>query len=106
LLRFPIGGRKKEPMSYPTPQNNQPASDSALPVLSLVFAFLVPIAGAIMGHIALGQIDKGQIIQTNRSLAKAAVILGWILTGLTVLVIALYGVFIAWLVGEGYDLYM
>ena len=93
-------------MSYPPPQNNQPASDSALPVLSLVFAFLVPIAGAIMGHIALGQIDKGQIIQTNRSLAKAAVILGWILTGLTVLVIALYGVFIAWLVGEGYDLYM
>ena len=93
-------------MSYPTPQNNQPASDSALPVLSLVFAFLVPIAGAIMGHIALGQIDKGQIIQTNRSLAKAAVILGWILTGLTVLVIALYGVFITWLVGEGYDLYM
>ncbi len=93
-------------MSNVTPQNNQPASDSALPVLSLVFAFLIPIAGAIMGHIALGQMNKGQIVETNRSLAKAGVILGWIFTGLTVLAIAFYAVLIVWIFESGYDPYM
>ena len=69
-------------MSYPTPQNNQPQGDSALPVLALVLAFIFPIAGAIIGHVALGQMNRGQIIDTNRSLAKAGVILGWVFTAL------------------------
>ena len=93
-------------MSNVTPQNNQPASDSALPVLALVFAFLIPIAGAIIGHIALGQMNRGQIVETNRSLAKAGVILGWVFTGLTVLAIIFYVVVIFWLVDSGYDPYM
>ena len=69
-------------MSYPTPQNNQPQGDSALPVLALVLAFIFPIAGAIIGHVALGQMNRGQIVATNRSLAKAGVILGWVFTAL------------------------
>jgi hypothetical protein len=93
-------------MSYPTPQNNQPASDSPLPVLALVLAFVFPIAGAIIGHVALGQMNKGQIVATNRGLAKAGVILGWIFTGLIILGIALYGALIAWLWGVGYEPYM
>jgi Na+/proline symporter len=93
-------------MSNVTPQNNQPASDSALPVLSLVFAFLIPIAGAIMGHIALGQMNRGQIVDNNRGLAKAGVILGWIFTGLTALIVVFWAVFLAWLVQSGYDPYM
>lgn len=93
-------------MSNVTPQNNQPASDSALPVVSLVLAFLIPIAGAIIGHVALGQMNRGQIVDTNRSLAKAGVILGWVFTGLTVLAIIFYVVVIFWLVESGYDPYM
>lgn len=93
-------------MSSVTPQNNQPASDSALPVVSLVLAFLIPIAGAIIGHVALGQMNRGQIVDTNRSLAKAGVILGWVFTGLTVLAIIFYVVVIFWLVESGYDPYM
>lgn len=93
-------------MSNPTPQNTQPASDSALPVLSLVFAFLVPIAGAIMGHIAIGQMNKGQIVDTNRNLAKAGLILGWVFTGLWAIGFAFYAVLLVWIVGEGYNLYV
>ena len=93
-------------MSNVTPQNNQPASDSALPVLALVFAFLIPIAGAIIGHIALGQMNKGQIVDTNRSLAKAGVILGWVFTGLTFLVGIVYVALIFWAVEAGLDPYM
>ena len=93
-------------MSNVTPQNNQPASDSALPVLALVFAFLIPIAGAIIGHIALGQMNKGQIVATNRSLAKAGVILGWVFTGLTVLVGIVYVALIFWAFEAGLDPYM
>jgi hypothetical protein len=92
-------------MSYPTPQNNQPSGDSALPVLALVLAFIFPIAGAIIGHVALGQMNRGQIVATNRSLAKAGVILGWVFTGLTFLFIVLYVVGFAWLISQDYYSY-
>jgi hypothetical protein len=99
-------GKKEGIMSYPTPQNNQPQGDSALPVLALVLAFIFPIAGAIIGHVALGQMNRGQIVATNRSLAKAGVILGWVFTGLTFLFIVFYVVVLVWLIDSGYDPYM
>jgi hypothetical protein len=92
-------------MSYPTPQNNQPQGDSALPVLALVLAFIFPIAGAIIGHVALGQMNRGQIVATNRSLAKAGVILGWVFTGLASIFIVLYVVGFAWLISQDYNSY-
>lgn len=93
-------------MSNVTPQNNQPTSDGSLPVISLVLAFLVPIAGAIVGHIALNQMRDGRIVDTNKSLAKAGMILGWVFTGLYVVGIALYAFLFLWIVGGGSDLYM
>jgi hypothetical protein len=93
-------------MSNVTPQNNQPASDGALPVVALILAFVVPLAGAIVGHIALNQMRDGRIVDTNKSLAKAGMILGWVFTGLTALVIAFYVVLIIWLGSAGYDPYM
>jgi len=92
-------------MSYPTPQNNQPQGDSALPVLALVLAFIFPIAGAIIGHVAIGQMNRGQIVATNRSLAKAGLILGWVFTGLTFIFIVLYVVGFAWLISQDYNSY-
>jgi hypothetical protein len=92
-------------MSYQTPQNNQPQGDSALPVLALVLAFIFPIAGAIIGHVALGQMNRGQIVATNRSLAKAGLILGWVFTGLTFIFIVLYVVSFAWLISQDYNSY-
>jgi K+-transporting ATPase c subunit len=90
-------------MSNPTPPNNQPSGDSALPVLALVLAFVFPLAGAIIGQIALSQMRQGRIIDTNRSLAKAGMILGWVFTGLSALFLVLYFVLIVWAVNSGYD---
>jgi len=59
-----------------------------------------------MGHIAIGQMNKGQIVDTNRNLAKAGLILGWVFTGLWAVGFAFYAVLLVWIVGEGYNLYM
>jgi K+-transporting ATPase c subunit len=91
-------------MSNVTPQNNQPASDSALPVLALIMAFVFPLAGAIIGHIALNQMRDGRIVDTNRSLAKAGMILGWVFTGIAVIFIGFYVVGLVWLISSGYDM--
>jgi K+-transporting ATPase c subunit len=91
-------------MSNVTPQNNQPASDSALPVLALIMAFVFPLAGAIIGHVALNQMRDGRIVDTNRSLAKAGMILGWVFTGVLVIFVGFYVVGMIWLISQGYDI--
>ncbi len=89
-------------MSNPTPQNNQPSTDSTLPVLALVFAFLFAPAGAIIGHIALKQMREGRLVDTNRGLALAGVILGWIQTALFALVVIGYFGLLYWWTTQGY----
>lgn len=91
-------------MSNPTPQNNQPQGDSPLPVLALVMAFVFPLAGAIIGHVALNQMRDGRIVDTNRSLAKAGMILGWVFTGVLVIFVGFYVVGMIWLISQGYDI--
>ena len=91
-------------MTNPAPQNNQSAADSPLPVLSLVFAFVVPLLGAILGHVALSQIRQGKISSTNQGLAKAGMIVGWVFTALTFLFIALYVVLVVWAVSNGIEI--
>jgi K+-transporting ATPase c subunit len=91
-------------MSNPTPQNNQPQGDSPLPVLALVMAFVFPLAGAIIGQIALSQMRQGRIIDTNRSLAKTGMILGWVFTALGFIFLVLYVVLIVLAFNSGFDL--
>lgn len=91
-------------MSDYTPQNNQSNADSPLPVLALVFAFVAPLVGAILGHVALSQMRQGKISSTNIGLAKAGMICGWVFTGLYALLIVLYIVIIVYAVSSGYDL--
>ena len=65
--------------------NNQSAeieNKSSLPIWALVLGILVPPVGAIMGHIALNSMGRGEISSANRNFAVAAVTVGWILTGL------------------------
>lgn len=90
-------------MTNVTPQNNQPSNDNALPVLALVLAFVIPLAGAIVGHIALSQMKQGRIVDTNKGLAKAGMILGWVFTGLTALFVLLWIVLLVWASSEGLD---
>ena len=58
---------------------------SSMPTWALVLAFLMPPVGAIMGHVALKDLKSGQISSLNRSLALAAVIAGWAITGLALI---------------------
>jgi len=70
--------------------SNQPKEfgrESSLPIWALVLAILLPPVGAIMGHISLGQMRSGQISSLNRTQAVAAVIAGWIFTGLALILL-------------------
>jgi hypothetical protein len=90
-------------MSNPTPQNNQPSTDSTLPILALVLAFVFPLAGAIIGMIALKQIREGRLVDTNKGLAKAGVIVGWVFTGLLAAYVVLTVVVAVYLTTTGID---
>lgn len=89
-------------MSNPTPQNNQPSTDSTLPILALVLAIVFAPAGVIIGHIALKQMREGRLVDTNRGLALAGVILGWIQTALFVLGVIGYFGLLYWWTEQGY----
>jgi multidrug efflux pump subunit AcrB len=55
---------------------------NVLAIVGLILAIFFPIVGAIVGHVALGQIKKTG--EEGRGLALAAVIVGWTLTGLAI----------------------
>jgi hypothetical protein len=84
-------------MSNATPKN-EPPQKSALPVLAFVFAFLVPIAGIIMGRSALRQMYEGNISYSNSGLALAAVTLGWIFTIVLALLFILFSPWLYFLI--------
>ncbi|MER5702354.1 DUF4190 domain-containing protein [Micromonospora sp. NPDC002296] len=86
------------PAGYPGYGYPQPPRTNGLAIAALVLA-LVGIAscitapvGAIMGHVAQKQIR--QTGEGGEGMAKAAIIVGWILTGLIVLGIIFYIVMI------------
>lgn len=54
--------------------------DSMLPIWALVLSIVLPPIGAIMGHVALSQMRKGEISSINRNFASAATFVGWICT--------------------------
>ena len=70
--------------STPAPQS---AKTNTMAILALVFAFVFSPVGAILGHIALGQIKKSG--EDGRGLALAGVIIGWIGTAVFILAILL-----------------
>jgi uncharacterized membrane protein len=58
---------------------------NVLAIVALVLAIFVPLVGAILGHVALGQIKKTG--EEGRGIALAAVIVGWVFTGLAIVII-------------------
>lgn len=63
---------------------------NVLAIVALILAIFLPLVGAILGHVAMGQIKKTG--EEGRGLALAAIIIGWIFTGFAILG------FIAWFV--------
>lgn len=90
-------------MSYPpqpaagTPLSNQGqlAGTNTMAIIALVFVWIFCPVSIVLGHIALRQIR--QTGEGGESLAKAALILGYVFTGLALLLggIALVGALIA-----------
>ncbi len=70
--------------NYVAPAPGVPAmgAPSQLPIFALVAAFIVPLAGIIMGHISLNQMNKGQISSQNRTMAIAGLALGYVFMAL------------------------
>jgi hypothetical protein len=84
-----------QPQAWPKPE-------SQLPLVSLILAFFFPIAGIVVGHIALGQMRRNEITSTNEGMAKAGLILSYVFTALTVIVVVAYIAIFASIMGGGY----
>ena len=91
----PIYAQPGQPQAWPKPE-------SQLPLIALILAFFFPIAGIVVGHIALGQMKRNEIPSTNQGMAKAGLILGYVFTALTVVVVVAYIAIFASIMGGGY----
>jgi uncharacterized protein with PQ loop repeat len=76
--------------NYPSQPSQAPSS--ALPVLALVLAFFIPVVSIVLGHVALNQMNRGQIASDQRGLATAGLVLGYVFTVLTAIFIGIYAV--------------
>ena len=90
--------RVPEPAQYSTPATPPPygayptaPGTNVLAIISLIAAFLMPIAGVITGHIALGQIRRTG--EQGEGLAKAGLILSYVFIGLGILAAIAYVIF-------------
>jgi hypothetical protein len=74
-------------MTEPTPYAAPAAGvkTNTLAIIALIAAFLVPPAGIVCGHLALGQIKKSG--EAGHGLAVAGTVLGYIFTALWALAI-------------------
>ncbi len=83
---YPAYGQPAAPGYYAPPTNT-------LAILALVLGFVVPLGGIICGHLALGQIKRTG--EAGHGLAMAGLIIGYVFTGLTILIVIGYIVAIA-----------
>jgi hypothetical protein len=72
---------------------------NTLAIVALILGFVVPLGGIIAGHIALGQIKRTG--EGGQGLALAGTIVGYVLTGLGLLVALFYIIFFVALFGSG-----
>jgi hypothetical protein len=91
-------GQQQPAYGYGQPQYGQPQYAPPAPgynlfsILAIILGFVVPIAGIVMGHIALSQLKRTQ--EQGRGLALTGLIVGYVLVGIgivyfAVLIIAL-----------------
>lgn len=78
----------QQPYYAPQPQ----AQTNVLAIITIIAAFVVPIAGIITGHISLKQIK--QTGEQGEGMAKAGLIISYVFTGIGVLIVLAYIAFI------------
>lgn len=84
--------------------NSVQQKTNAVAMVAIVTVFFNPIAGLILGHIALIQIKRTG--ENGRTSALVAAVLGWILSGLLILGLlasAVAGSILAGLLGASFD---
>lgn len=86
-VQLPQSGYTVVPYSYAYPRRT-----NMMAILALVFAFVVAPAAIVLGHIARKQIR--QTGEEGDGLALAGLIVGYALTGLSVVFCGLYGAFV------------
>ncbi|WGW12851.1 DUF4190 domain-containing protein [Saxibacter everestensis] len=88
-----------QPVAYQAPgygyQNTAPTN--TLAIITIIAAFVMPIAGIICGHISMRQI--AQTGEQGNGLAKAGLILSYVFTGLAVLAILFYIIVVVLILG-------
>ena len=67
----------------PSPMPATPPSNNVLAIVSLVTAFIAPLAAIVTGHLALRQLRSSG--EHGLGLAKAGLILGYVFTSVQVL---------------------
>lgn len=75
--------------------------ESQLPLIALIGGLVFPLLGIIVGHIALGQMKRGEIPSSNMGLAKTGLILGYVFMALGFLALAIYIALFAAIAGSG-----
>lgn len=93
----PMTGERIAPAGYVAPAPSYVAppaglAPSNLPMIALILAFFAPLGAVIVGHISLNQMKQGQISSENLGMAKTGLILGYVFTGLGVILGILVGV--------------
>jgi uncharacterized membrane protein len=58
---------------------------SSMPLLALIFAFLMPIVGLILAYVSLNQVKLGQVSNSNEKQARLALTLGWVFLVLSII---------------------
>src|SRR4051812_46429413 len=81
------------PYPYPTPQPT-----NGMAVASLICAFLFAPLGIVFGHLSLSQIKKSG--EDGRGLAIAGLVISYLVTVLSVLVVVAGIVFFSWMARE------
>ncbi|MBG6055592.1 peptidyl-prolyl cis-trans isomerase B (cyclophilin B) [Salinibacterium sp. CAN_S4] len=99
-----------EPTPYSTPQPQQPygaqpagPKTNVLAIIALIGGFVIPLAGIIVGFIALNQIKTSG--EGGRGLAIGGIVVGFVVGALTILLVAFSVIIPLMLVGSygGYN---
>jgi hypothetical protein len=66
----------------PAAQTTGQSNLTNLPMFALIGAFIIPLAGIILGHLSLNYMKKGQLSTQNKGMATTGLILGYVFVGL------------------------
>jgi hypothetical protein len=95
----PVQPYAQQPYGAAAYQPGMVPPTNTLAIVALILGFVLPLGGIIAGHIALGQIKRTG--EGGHGLALAGTILGYVFTGLGLLIGIFYIIFFALLASSG-----